>query len=91
MRLFTCGSTPLSPDLHKAFEERTGHAIVEGYGATETMILFSNPLHGRHRAGSVGLPLPGVQLRMASSQDYLLPQGKVAMIQVRGEGLFSGY
>jgi malonyl-CoA/methylmalonyl-CoA synthetase len=91
MRLFTCGSAPLSPDLHKAFEERTGHAIVERYGATETLILCSNPLHGRHLAGSVGLPLPGVDLRIASAQDNSLPQGEVGMIQVRGEGLFSGY
>ncbi len=91
MRLFTCGSAPLSAEMHREFEARTGHGIVERYGATETMILTSNPIDGERRPGSVGFPLPGVDLRIADMHDRPLPNGEIGMIQVRGQGLFSGY
>jgi malonyl-CoA/methylmalonyl-CoA synthetase len=91
IRLFTAGSAPLSAEVHREFEGRTGHRIVERYGATETMILCANPLDGDRRPGSVGLPLPGVDLRIADDADRSLPDGEVGMIQVRGDGLFSGY
>ena len=91
VRLFTSGSAPLSAQVHEAFYARCGHRIVERYGATETMILTSNPLHGERRAGSVGLPLPGVELRIAGQEDDPLDVGRVGMIQVRSPGLFSGY
>ena len=91
VRLFTSGSAPLSATVHNAISERVGHQILERYGATETMILTSNPLHGERRPGSVGLPLPGVDLRIADAQDRPLPRGQVGMIQVRSAGLFSGY
>ena len=91
VRLFTCGSAPLSADLHREFEARTGHQIVERYGATETMILCANPIDGDRRPGSVGLPLPGVDLRIADKSDLPLPHGEIGMIEVRSPGLFSGY
>ena len=91
IRLFTCGSAPLSAEIHKEFEQRTQHKIVERYGATETMIVSSNPLEGDRRPGSVGLPLPGVDLRIADSEDRALPKGEIGMIEVRSPGLFSGY
>jgi len=91
VRLFTSGSAPLSAQVHEAFHARTGFRIVERYGATETMILTSNPLQGERRAGSVGIPLPGVELRIANQEDRPLSMGEVGMIQVRGPGLFSGY
>jgi malonyl-CoA/methylmalonyl-CoA synthetase len=91
LRLFTSGSAPLSAQMHQAFFERCGHPILERYGMTETMILTSNPLHGERRPGSVGLPLPGVALRIADQDDRPLGVGQVGMIQVRGDGLFSGY
>jgi len=91
MRLFTSGSAPLTAQVHTAFRERTGHEVLERYGATETMILTSNPLHGERRPGSVGLPLPGVELRISDKDDHPLPRGEIGMIQVRGPGLFSGY
>lgn len=91
MRLFTSGSAPLTSQVHDEFFERCGHKILERYGATETMILTSNPVHGERRAGSVGLPLPGVELRIAGEDDKPLPTGSIGMIQVRGAGLFSGY
>lgn len=91
VRLFTSGSAPLSAEIHREFEARTGHRIVERYGATETMILCSNPIDGERRPGSVGLPLPGVELRIADSSNAPLPDGEIGMIEVRGPGLFSGY
>jgi len=91
LRLFTCGSAPLSAEVHRAFEARTGHSIVERYGTTETLILCSNPIDGERRPGSVGLPLPGVDLRIADKDDRMLAHGEIGSIQVRGDGLFSGY
>ncbi|HSV82767.1 MAG TPA: AMP-binding protein [Ramlibacter sp.] len=91
VRLFTCGSAPLSAEVHREFAQRTGHQIVERYGTTETMIISSNPLDGERRPGAVGLPLPGVEFRIADGDDQPLAAGEVGMIQVRGDGLFSGY
>lgn len=91
MRLFTCGSAPLSAELHREFEKRTGHRIVERYGATETMIISSNPLDGERRPGSVGKPLPGVDLRITDSSDRPLADGEIGLIEVKSPGLFSGY
>jgi malonyl-CoA/methylmalonyl-CoA synthetase len=91
MRLFTSGSAPLAATDHREFAARTGHEIVERYGATETMILCTNPVAGQRRPGTVGPPLPGVELRIAGPRDEPLPAGSTGMIQVRGRGLFSGY
>jgi malonyl-CoA/methylmalonyl-CoA synthetase len=91
MRLVTCGSAPLPPEAQARFRDRFGLDIVQRYGTTETMILTSNPLHGEHRAGSVGQALPGVDLRIADPDDRALPDGEIGSIQVRGDGLFSGY
>ncbi len=91
MRLFTCGSAPLSGELHKAFERRTGHKIVERYGATEAMIICSNPLEGARKPGAVGFPLPGVELRINDASDRPLPKGDTGSIEIRSPGLFSGY
>lgn len=81
MRLFTSGSAPLLASRHDEFARRTGHRIVERYGMTETMILTSNPYDGDRIAGTVGFPLPGVDLRIGS-QDQ---------VEVRTRGLFLGY
>jgi malonyl-CoA/methylmalonyl-CoA synthetase len=91
MRLFTSGSAPLSAAVHRAFTARTGHEIVERYGTTETMILCSNPIDGERRPGSVGRALPGVEVRIAGTDDRPLPTGSVGMIQARSPGLFNGY
>jgi malonyl-CoA/methylmalonyl-CoA synthetase len=64
VRLFVSGSAPLAPETHAAFRALTGHAILERYGMTETGMLTSNPLRGERRPGTVGLPLPGVELRV---------------------------
>jgi len=92
MRLFTSGSAPLLAETHVAFEERTGHRILERYGMTETNMNTSNPYDGARRAGTVGFPLPGVELRITDPQTgETLPQGEIGLIEVRGPNVFKGY
>ncbi|WP_152219329.1 malonyl-CoA synthase [Pseudomonas sp. SCB32] len=94
MRLFISGSAPLTAETHKAFSERTGMAILERYGMTETGMNTSNPLDGERIAGTVGFPLPGVELRITDpgkAEPTLLPQGEPGMIEVRGPNVFQGY
>lgn len=91
MRLFISGSAPLSPETFAAFRQRSGHAILERYGMTETGMNTSNPLHGVRKPGSVGPPLPGVELRIAGADDRPLPAGRIGEIQLRGANVFSGY
>lgn len=92
IRVFISGSAPLSPELHREFEARTGHAILERYGMTETGMNTSNPFEGARRAGTVGFPLPGVELRIADPETgEELPQGEVGVIEVKGPNVFKGY
>jgi malonyl-CoA/methylmalonyl-CoA synthetase len=91
MRLFISGSAPLAPEIHAAWQERTGFAILERYGMTETNMNASNPYRGHRQAGSVGLPLPGVEIRIADERGDVRPVGETGMIQVRGPNVFGGY
>ncbi|RUV41758.1 MULTISPECIES: malonyl-CoA synthase [unclassified Mesorhizobium] len=92
MRLFISGSAPLLSETHNAWRERTGHAILERYGMTETNMNTSNPYDGERRAGTVGFPLPGVALRVADPESGKpLAQGEIGMIEVRGPNVFVGY
>lgn len=91
IRLFTSGSAPLRDDTFLEFEARTGQRIVERYGMTETVVLTSNPLDGARKPGTVGLPLPSVELRIADAEDSPLAQGEVGRIQVRGPTVFKEY
>ncbi|MCE8514175.1 malonyl-CoA synthase [Ruegeria pomeroyi] len=92
MRLFVSGSAPLLAETHVAFEERTGHRILERYGMTETNMNTSNPYKGERRAGTVGLPLPGVELKVTNPDTgETLPQGEIGVIEVRGPNVFKGY
>ncbi len=92
IRLFVSGSAPLLAETHREWKARTGHAILERYGMTETNMLTSNPYSGERIAGSVGLPLPGVDVRIANPETgALLPTGEVGMIEVRGPNVFKGY
>jgi malonyl-CoA/methylmalonyl-CoA synthetase len=92
MRLFVSGSAPLLADTHRQWRERTGHAILERYGMTETNMNTSNPYEGERVAGTVGMPLPGVDLRIANHDTGTpLPQGEIGMIEVRGPNVFGGY
>lgn len=91
MRLFVSGSAPLSAETHKAFSLRTGHAILERYGMTETNMNTSNPYDGERVPGSVGFPLPGVELRIADPESGRLLEGEIGIIEVRGPNIFKGY
>ena len=93
MRLFVSGSAPLLPETHRAFLERTGHAILERYGMSETLMNTSNPYEGERVPGSVGPPLPGVEVRITEPESGTpLPTPEtIGMIEVRGPNVFSGY
>jgi malonyl-CoA/methylmalonyl-CoA synthetase len=91
MRLFMCGSAPLLASTFEAFRERTGHAILERYGMSETGVITSNPLDGERRAGSVGLPLPGVSVRVTNESGTVCAPGEVGGIEVKGANVFPGY
>jgi malonyl-CoA/methylmalonyl-CoA synthetase len=85
MRLFVSGSAPLLAETHRGFQEKAGHAILERYGMTETSMNTSNPYLGERRAGTVGMPLSGIEVRIAGSVDG------VGMIEVRGPNVFQSY
>ena len=91
MRLFVSGSAPLLAETFKLFRQRTGHAILERYGMSETTMLASNPYDGERLPGTVGFPLPGVSLRIADAHDKPLPNGKIGQIEVKGPNVFKGY
>jgi malonyl-CoA/methylmalonyl-CoA synthetase len=92
LRLFVSGSAPLSAETHREFQARTGHAILERYGMTETNMNTSNPYDGPRVPGSVGPPLPGVELRITDPQSAQpVAQGEIGMIEVRGPNVFKGY
>ena len=91
MRLFVSGSAPLLTNTHVGWVERTGHAILERYGMTETNMNTSNPYEGRRVAGTVGPPLPGVEIRVTDKDGTPLPDGEVGMVEIRGPHVFKGY
>jgi malonyl-CoA/methylmalonyl-CoA synthetase len=92
MRVFISGSAPLLADTHRAFAERTGHAILERYGMTETGMNTSNPYEGERVPGAVGLPLPGVEARITNPETgNVLGPDEIGMIEVRGPNVFKGY
>ncbi|HEY8547626.1 MAG TPA: acyl-CoA synthetase [Acidimicrobiales bacterium] len=92
LRLGVSGSAPLPPDLHAAIARLAGRPPLERYGMTETVMLVSNPYEGERRAGSVGFPLPGVEVRLAASSTPASSGGEAAAeIEVRGPNVFAGY
>jgi malonyl-CoA/methylmalonyl-CoA synthetase len=92
IRLFVSGSAPLLAETHRAWSARTGHAILERYGMTETNMNASNPYDGDRIPGTVGFPLPGVELRIADPESGAeLPLGETGMIEVKGPNVFAGY
>ena len=92
MRLFVSGSAPLLAETHDRWRETTGHAILERYGMTETNMNTSNPYDGDRRAGTVGFPLPGVELKVTDPKSGdPLADGEIGVIEVRGDNVFAGY
>jgi len=92
MRLFVSGSAPLLAETHREWQARTGHAILERYGMTETNMNTSNPYDGERIAGTVGFPLPGVELRIVDPETgRALRPNEIGMIEVKGPNVFKGY
>ncbi|RZL96782.1 MAG: malonyl-CoA synthase [Variovorax sp.] len=94
MRLFIAGSAPLLIETFEAWRERTGHTILERYGMSETAMLTSNPyspVQGERRGGTVGFPLPGVQLRVRNDAGEPCITDEIGHIEVAGPNVFAGY
>jgi malonyl-CoA/methylmalonyl-CoA synthetase len=94
MRLFVSGSAPLLLETFNEWKERTGHTILERYGMSETIMLTSNPYDakdGERRGGTVGFPLPGVDLRVHAEDGRELRAGEIGAIEVKGPNVFKGY
>jgi malonyl-CoA/methylmalonyl-CoA synthetase len=91
MRLFVSGSAPLLAEAHERFEARTGQRILERYGMTETGMITSNPYDGSRVAGTVGYPLPGVEVRIRAESGELAPAGEPGILEVHGPNVFKGY
>ena len=99
MRLFISGSAPLLIETFEAWRERTGHTILERYGMSETVMLTSNPYgpdprhsgHSERRGGTVGFPLPGVELRICGVDGAPLADGEIGRVEVKGPNVFQGY
>ena len=92
MRLFVSGSAPLLADTHREWSARTGHAVLERYGMTETNMNTSNPYDGERVPGAVGYPLPGVSVRVTEPETGKeLPRDEIGMIEVKGPNVFKGY
>ncbi len=92
MRLFISGSAPLLADTHREWSSRTGHAVLERYGMTETNMNTSNPYDGERVPGAVGFPLPGVTVRVTDPETGKeLPREEIGMIEVQGSNVFKGY
>jgi malonyl-CoA/methylmalonyl-CoA synthetase len=90
-RLFVSGSAPLPAHMLEAFRRRYGHTILERYGMSETLMIISNPYEGERRAGTVGMPLPGVSVRLADNDASPVADEEVGEVQVRSPALFSSY
>jgi len=91
MRLFVSGSAPLPGHVLESFRQLFGHTILERYGMTETFMNISNPYIGERRAGTVGLPLPGVSVRLLDSDGNPAKDGETGELYVRGPNVFAGY
>jgi malonyl-CoA/methylmalonyl-CoA synthetase len=92
MRLFISGSAPLLAETHREWSARTGHAVLERYGMTETNMNTSNPYDGERVPGAVGFPLPGVSVRVTDPETGKeLPREEIGMIEVKGPNVFKGY
>jgi len=91
MRLFVSGSAALPAHVLEEFERLFGHRILERYGMTETLMNISNPYAGERRAGTVGLPLPGVSIRLVDREGRDVPDGEAGEVHLRGPSVFAGY
>jgi len=91
MRLFVSGSAPLPAQVMNDFHALFGHTILERYGMTETLMNISNPYTGERRQGSIGVPLPGVSVRLCNAEGQSVAPGETGEICLRGPNVFAGY
>lgn len=91
MRLFVSGSAPLPAKVLEDFQSLFGHTILERYGMSETLMIMSNPYEGERRAGTVGFPLPGIELKLLNEKGGAAANGETGEICLRGPNVFSGY
>jgi malonyl-CoA/methylmalonyl-CoA synthetase len=91
MRLMVSGSAALPVSTLERWRAISRHTLLERYGMTEIGMALSNPLHGERRPGHVGMPLPGVEVRLVDEEGAELPPGEPGEIEVRGAGVFSEY
>jgi malonyl-CoA/methylmalonyl-CoA synthetase len=91
MRLFVSGSAALPAQVHEEFRGKFGHTILERYGMSENIMDMSNPYFGERRPGSVGLPLPGVSVRLLDVDGQPVPDGEPGEIHLKGSNVFAGY
>lgn len=91
VRLFVSGSAPLPAQIFEEFRQRFGHSPLERYGMSETLMNTSNPYLGERRPGSVGLPLPGVSVRLLDAEGGPAPDGEVGEVHLKGPNIFTGY
>ncbi len=91
MRLFVSGSAPLPAQVFTDFQTLFGHSILERYGMTETLMNLSNPYAGERRPGTVGLPLPGVSVRLLDGDRNPVLDGATGELYIRGANVFGGY
>jgi malonyl-CoA/methylmalonyl-CoA synthetase len=91
MRLFVSGSAPLPAQIHEEFRAKYGHTILERYGMSETLMNISNPYEGERRAGAVGLPFPGVSVKLLNAAGHPVAEGEIGELYVRGPNVCAGY
>jgi malonyl-CoA/methylmalonyl-CoA synthetase len=91
VRLFVSGSAPLPPSVFEGFRERFGHAILERYGMTETLMTLGNPYEGERWPGTVGRPFAGVETRIVDASGHPVGEGVTGELLVRGPAVFAGY
>ena len=91
MRLFVCGSAPLPAHILEEFRTLFGHTILERYGMTETLMNLSNPYDGERRPGSVGMPLPGVIVKIVGPDGNPVADGEPGELWLKGPNVFAGY
>jgi len=91
LRLFVSGSAALPVRVLDEWRVLTGHTLLERYGMTEMGMALSNPLDGERRPGSVGSPLPGVEVRLLDDEARDVPVGEAGELHVRGRGVFLEY
>jgi malonyl-CoA/methylmalonyl-CoA synthetase len=91
VRLFVSGSAPLPAHVFEEFRERFGQAPLERYGMSETLMNMSNPYAGERRPGSVGLPLPGISVKLLDSESRPVDDGDAGEVHLKGPNIFAGY